>query len=210
MTEDLERLIPHDSEEDGNGEPANEPGNGKVILDLCGGTGSWSKPYREAGYDVEIITPPGPDVRDLLFRLDRPVHGILAAPPCTVFAASGARWKRTEAQMREALSVVDACLRAVVIYRPVWWALENPVGKLRRYLGPPTLIFNPCDFGDAWTKKTLLWGNFKIPERNPVEPVRVCSQGSWVQRLGGKSDRTKMLRSMTPPGFAEAFMKANP
>ena len=30
----------------------------KIILDLCGGTGSWSKPYRDAGYDVRVITLP--------------------------------------------------------------------------------------------------------------------------------------------------------
>ena len=34
----------------------------KIILDLCGGTGAWSKPYREAGYDVRLITLPE-DVR---------------------------------------------------------------------------------------------------------------------------------------------------
>lgn len=30
----------------------------KIILDLCGGTGSWSRPYKEAGYDVRLITLP--------------------------------------------------------------------------------------------------------------------------------------------------------
>jgi hypothetical protein len=35
----------------------------RIILDLCGGTGSWSKPYQEAGYDVRIITLPDYDVR---------------------------------------------------------------------------------------------------------------------------------------------------
>lgn len=34
----------------------------KIILDLCGGTGSWSRPYREAGYDVCLITLPDYDV----------------------------------------------------------------------------------------------------------------------------------------------------
>ena len=29
----------------------------KIILDLCGGTGSWSKPYKENGYDVRVIDP---------------------------------------------------------------------------------------------------------------------------------------------------------
>ncbi len=34
----------------------------KIILDLCGGTGSWSKYYKENGYDVRIITLPDYDV----------------------------------------------------------------------------------------------------------------------------------------------------
>jgi hypothetical protein len=108
------------------------------------------------------------------------------------------------------LSIVDACLRVVFACRPTWWALENPVGRLRRWLGPPAFAFDPCDFGDAYKKKTLLWGKFNEPKKNPVEPVRVCSQGSWIMQLGGKSERTKELRSMTPPGFAKAFFEANP
>jgi hypothetical protein len=35
----------------------------KIILDLCGGTGAWSKPYKDAGYDVRVITLPEYDVR---------------------------------------------------------------------------------------------------------------------------------------------------
>jgi ubiquinone/menaquinone biosynthesis C-methylase UbiE len=34
----------------------------KIILDLCGGTGAWSLPYKEAGYDVRNITLPDYDV----------------------------------------------------------------------------------------------------------------------------------------------------
>ena len=91
-----------------------------------------------------------------------------------------------------------------------WWAFENPVGRLRRYLGAPILRFDPCDFGDAYTKRTYLWGRFTEPQRQPVTPIRVTQQGSWVQRLGGSSERTKTLRSITPPGFARAFFAANP
>lgn len=61
----------------------------KIILDLCGGTGAWSRPYKEAGYDVRIITLPQ-DVRLIEFIAN--AYGILAAPPCTDLASSGARW----------------------------------------------------------------------------------------------------------------------
>lgn len=181
--------------------------NPKIILDLCGGTGAWSKPYSDAGYDVRIIDPcvNGTDVR-LMERIGVPVYGILAAPPCTVFANSGARWTRTEAQMIEGLSVMDACLRMVLLYKPVWWALENPIGKMKRFLGKPKMYFQPCDYGDPYTKKTCLWGEFKEPAKTPVEPV----EGSKIwAKYGGKTERTKRLRSITPSGFADAFFEAN-
>lgn len=185
----------------------------KVILSLCDYTGNWSRPYAEAGYDVRLVDlKHGDDVR-LFKHIDAHVQGILAAPPCDSFSGSGAQyWPAKDADGRtlSSLSIVDACLRLVAIYRPVWWALENPVGRLRRWLGPPRLMFHPCDYGDAYTKKTCLWGEFTAPRRTPVEPVRVSSQGSWVQRLGGKSERTKELRSATPMGFARAFFEANP
>jgi hypothetical protein len=195
----------------------------KIILDLCGGTGSWSQYYSEdSNYNVIVVDPQkivdssiAIDVR--LFEYpDYNVHGILCAPPCTEFAGSGARWWKEKGikPLMDGLSIVDACLRIVTITKPEFWALENPVGRLRRYLGDPTLIFNPCDYGDPYTKKTLLWGNFNIPEQNPVEPEFVTykngKRGSkfWA-KLGGKSVRTKRLRSITPKGFAKAFYKSN-
>lgn len=174
----------------------------KVILDLCGGTGAWSRPYAESGdYDVLVVTFPD-DVR-IVRRLSYPVYGILAAPPCTVFAAAGNRWKRTEREMIEGLSVVDACLRLIWVNRPKFWALENPRGKLIHYLGPPKLYFDPCDYGDPYTKKTLLWGEFNAPKKNRVEPT----EGSKIHLK--YSGAQKKERSITPTGFAKAFFEAN-
>ena len=61
----------------------------------------------------------------------------------------------------------------------------------------------------AYTKRTCLWGDFRAPEPKRIEPVRVCSQGSWLQRLGGTGEATKAARSVTPAGFAIAFHAAN-
>ena len=190
----------------------------KIILDLCGGSGAWSAPYKKAGYDVRLVTLPDMDARK--YKPPRWVWGILAAPPCDHFAVSGAQyWKQKDRDGRtaEGLSVLDACLYIIWSSEErrglQWWALENPVGRipaLRPGLGPPRMYFNPCDYGDAYTKKTALWGTFNPPETWPVKPVRVCSQGSWIQSLGGKSAKTKFLRSRTPPGFARAFYQANP
>jgi hypothetical protein len=87
--------------------------------------------------------------------------------------------------------------------------IENPVGrlaKLRPELGTPW-YFQPWWFGDAYTKKTGLMGTFNrdLPQ-SPVDP----DPKSPIMQLGGKSERTKELRSMTPLGFALAFYLANP
>jgi len=182
----------------------------RIILDLCGGTGAWSKPYVDAGYAVTIVDPAvdgGCDVRTFGYLDDYCVWGILCAPPCTHLSVSGARWWKSkgEGKLMEAISVVDACMRIVLVHKPAWWVLENPVGRLRRFLGPPRLIFDPCDYGDPYTKKTLLWGSFNVPEKSPVDPV----DGSRMHLLGPSPERAA-LRSVTPEGFARAFFKANP
>jgi hypothetical protein len=160
---------------------------------------------------VRVITLPQCDVRWFEF-ISISVYGVLAVIDCTDFAGSGAQyWAQKDADGRtlKSLSVLDACCRIILIHKPFFWCIENPVGRLYKYLGKPRMYFNPSDYGDPYTKKTCLWGDFNKPEKNPVEPVRVCRQGSWIQKLDGKSEKTKSLRSITPAGFANAFFKAN-
>lgn len=181
----------------------------RTILSLCDASGVWSRPYAEAGYDVRRFDlQDGTDIRHLEYP--GPVHGILAAPPCTVFSKAGLWRERSPEELLEGLSVVDACLRLVAVCRPSWWALENPAGRLRRYLGPPRFRFDPCDYGDPWTKGTYLWGVFAEPMPDglwvgarSVHP----SQGDRTTRLTGTD---KAQRSKTPEGFARAFFACNP
>src|SRR5690554_5753966 len=97
----------------------------KIILDLCGGTGSWSKPYKEAGYDVRLITLPEHDVR--LYSPPGNVYGILAAPPCTEFSyAKHFHGKGNyKHDFRAGLEIVSACMRIILTCKPKFWALEN-------------------------------------------------------------------------------------
>lgn len=63
---------------------------------------------------------------------------------------------------------------------------------------------------NAYNKKTGLWGCFnREMVKKRIEPVKTAPQGTFTQRLGGKSERTKELRSETPAGFAQAFFEAN-
>jgi hypothetical protein len=209
----------------------------RIILDLCGGTGAWSQPYREAKYDVRIVTLPETDVRD--YVPPQNVWGILAAPPCTEFARCGARWWRTKAPhlLTKALAVVTACLRIVEQSQCQWWALENPVGRLQHWLGPPVFKFQPWEFGDPWTKQTWLWGQFHLPMKlsdakkptglsipghrsrqhlrflNTLDFQKALELGlvqpDWIHKLPPSEVRSA-LRSITPPRFARAFFEANP
>jgi hypothetical protein len=186
----------------------------RIILDLCGGTGSWSQPYRDAGYDVRLVTLPEHDVRT--YRPPVGVHGILAAPPCTEFARVGARWwpGKPRRLLENAIGIVRACLEIVNECQPAWWCMENPIGRIVECvpeLGAPVLRCNPCDFGDPWTKRMWLWGNFTAPVPCPVEPVFAEHQPPR------RRDRTSMMssswreeRAKTSSAFARAFFEANP
>ena len=133
----------------------------KIILDLCGGTGSWSKPYREAGYDVRVITLPEYDVRT--YEPPDNVYGILAAPPCTEFSVLNCIAEARDRDEDAGMEIVNACLKIIEKCNPKFWAMENPRGYLRKYMGKPALTFQPWQFGDGWTKATDLWGRFAPP-----------------------------------------------
>jgi len=175
----------------------------KLILDLCGGSGAWSQPYREAGYQVRTVDLPD-DVR-LLPAETIPVYGILAAPPCTAFSYARNRYPAEGDELLAALSVVDACLRAVAIYRPRWWALENPRALLRRYLGPARLEFYQWEYGDPGHKPTCIWGDFTIPMKRP-RPFGRTTPSTWRT----SEENALPSHAITPAGFARAFFEANP
>jgi len=185
----------------------------RIILDLCGGTGAWSRPYAEAGYDVRNITLPEWDITDertVKYCCDLNVYGILFALDCTVTANSGARWfwQRVTAEVWDWMRQYIKGKRIIEHHRRTgnlkFWCIENPAGKLRDCEGDPVLIFHPCHFGDPYTKVTLLWGDFNIPEYNKVEPT----EGSKMHLYPPSANR-KELRAITPAGFAKAFYEAN-
>lgn len=210
----------------------------KIILDLCGGTGAWSNSYKEAGYDVRVITLPDHDVESYVLP-GRQVYGILAAPPCTMFSQARTRAKEKR-DLEQGMNTVKACLELIwkAQYDIIegaqstklkFWAIENPFGFLKFFLGRPALIFQPYDFGDRYQKRTCLWGNFNLPEKSPVELEEEEKEkfAAHIQKLpdlpdlhyplfgdGGYKmppdmDRRQVKRSITPSGFAKAFFEAN-
>lgn len=214
--------------------------NKKIILDLCGGTGAWSKYYQQdPKYEVYVMTLPDIDVTDwrtipsdIAYAIQKNnIYGILAAPPCTQFSiARNDKTAKKERDLADGMKVIKACLYIIELcqlkkYRRneglQFWALENPAsGYLDRFLGKPAITFEPCDFGDPYTKKTALWGYFREPQKNPVKAtrgtmVKYASQfddlkpvnPEYQKKLG--VDTRTIRRSITPDGFAKAFYEAN-
>lgn len=195
----------------------------KIILDLCGGTGAWSKPYKDNGYDVRIITLPDYDVKT--YHPPKNVYGVLAAPPCTMFSMARTVAKIPR-EMKNAMIIVEHCLRIIKEcqqdgQRLKFWALENPKARLRWFLGIPALTFQPFEFGDSYSKKTDIWGNFNINlKRNFVKLNEKQRKQSHLnlqelpeiprnyKRDPGMSP-IQIARSITPQGFAKAFYEAN-
>lgn len=201
----------------------------KIILDLCGGTGSWSKPYALSGYDVRLITLPDYDVRQTQFGTDghiyfyspeakgtmdgidlAKVYGILAAPPCTQF--SNARQNaKTPRDYDGAMEIVVACFKIIWACRATnnlkFWALENPVGHLRQFLGVPHFTFQPWWYGDKHTKRTDLWGYFNEPKKKRGAKKPAIYKWENVKARDGMDRAT--VRAITPAKFATAFFKAN-
>jgi hypothetical protein len=206
----------------------------KVLLSLFDYTGQWSKPFKDDGWcviqndlksgqDIFSDTVPAAIEDHLEGNF---VDGILAAIPCTDFAGSGARWwadkdkskapyhKDIVAENKTDFSAfmvhTTLLIKDLVLKSGGFWCIENPVGRIHSLvpeIGKPKMYFNPCDFGDPYTKKTALYGEFNTSlKKNPVFPT----EGSKMHRLyGGKSERTKAMRSITPKGFARAFFDAN-
>lgn len=203
--------------------------NNLLIVSLYDRTANWPRPYIEQGYGVICWdkTVEG----DILSRFDRlcrkieeaieagyKLRGLLTAPPCTHFASSGARWwadkdasppaeDDTWNEIEYAKAYVSIVLHLVELYNPHWWVLENPVGRLETMVPEikpfRRMAFDPSEFGDPYTKKTILWGVFN--EKLNRQPCLFTLPG-FIHHMPSSSPR----RSITPLGFSRAFAEANP
>lgn len=142
---------------------------------------------------------PGPhyegDVRDVL---DAGWDLLIAHPPCTHLAVSGARWFHLkQAEQAEALAFVRALLDAPVPRI----ALENPVSIISSRIRKPDQIIQPWQHGHGETKATCLW----LCNLPPLVPTNVVDgRENRVHRLPPSPDRWKE-RSRTFPGIAAAM-----
>lgn len=125
---------------------------------------------------------------------------IIAFPPCTHLAASGARWfeqKRKDGRQKEAINFfmhfVNVNCDKV--------AIENPVGIMSSVYRKPDQIIQPYQFGHGETKKTCLWLK-GLPLLIPTNEVDGREQRIWKLP---PSEQRSILRSKTYPGIAKAM-----
>jgi len=137
------------------------------------------------------------DVRDVL---NDGWDLMIAHPPCTHLAVSGARWfKDKQAEQAEALDFVRLLLDAPVERI----ALENPISVISSRIRKPDQIIQPWQFGHGETKATCLWLK-GLPKLTPTDIVD--GREARVHKLPPSADRWK-IRSTTYKGIADAMAK---
>ena len=123
---------------------------------------------------------------------------MIAHPPCTHLAVSGARWfKEKQKEQTEALDFVRVLLNAP-IYRI---ALENPVSVISSRIRKPDQVIQPWQFGHGETKATCLWLK-NLPLLQPTNIVE--GREARIHRMPPSPDRWKE-RSKTYAGIAAAM-----
>lgn len=133
---------------------------------------------------------------------------MIAHPPCTHLAVSGARWfKNKQVEQAAALDFVRLLLNAPVPRI----ALENPVSIISSRIRKPDQIIQPWQFGHEATKTTCLW----LKGLPPLTPTKIVGKGTRHFTKSGRSlpewynlppsaDRWK-IRSATFQGIADAM-----
>ncbi len=125
---------------------------------------------------------------------------ILAFPPCTHLAVSGARYFEQKRKDGRQQAAIDFFMRFANADCPKI-AIENPVGIMSTVWKKPDQIIQPWQFGHGETKKTCLWLK-GLPPLIPTEIVEGREQRIW--KMPPSEDRAKN-RAKTFPGIARAM-----
>jgi len=135
---------------------------------------------------------------DVLDILEEGWDMMIAHPPCTHLAVSGARWfKNKQQEQKEAIEFFMALVNAPIPRI----AVENPISIMSTKYRKPDQIIQPWQFGHGETKATCLWLK-NLPKLVPTNIVE--GRENRVHRLPPTANRWK-LRSMTYQGIADAM-----
>jgi site-specific DNA-cytosine methylase len=176
---------------------------GRVLV-ACEYSGSVRDAFAALGWDAwscDLLPSEKPgkhhqgDVRDVL---DAGWDIMIAHPPCTHLAVSGARWFKDKVrEQSEALDFVRLLLSAPIPHI----ALENPVSVISSKIRKPDQVIQPWQHGHGETKATCLWLK-NLPLLKPSNIVEGREQRIW--KLPPSADRWNE-RSRTFSGIAKAM-----
>lgn len=184
------------------------------VLIACEFSGTIRDAFLSKGHDAwscDLLPTEsiGPHIQgDVLDIIDQEWDLMIASPPCTHLATSGARWfKDKQIEQKEALDFVRTLLDAPINKI----ALENPVSIISSHVRKPDQIIQPWMFGHECTKTTCLW----LKNLPLLKPTKIVSKGDKHVTKSGKilpkwynlpqnKNRWK-IRSKTFKGVAEAM-----
>ena len=169
------------------------------ILMACEESQEVCKAFRELGheaYSCDILDCSGGKPKwhiksDVLTQLDNGWDAMIAFPPCTHLAVSGAAWfeeKRKDGRQQQGIDFFMALAKADIPRI----AIENPVGIMSTVWRKPDQIIQPYMFGESFSKATCLW----LKGFPKLVPTKIVSKGEQIKYASGKS---------MPKWYADAF-----
>lgn len=174
------------------------------VLIACEYSGIVREAFKAKGHDAwscDLLETEQPgqhyqgNISDIL---DNDWDLMIAHPPCTHLAVSGARWfKDKKIEQQESLDFVQQLLDAPINKI----ALENPISIISSKIRKPNQIIQPWQFGHGETKATCLWLK-NLPELVPTNIVD--GREARVHKMAPGPNRWKE-RSRTFTGIAEAM-----
>jgi hypothetical protein len=174
------------------------------VLVACEYSGTVRDAFRALGHDAwscDLLPTERPGSHyqgNVLNILDDGWDLMIAHPPCTHLAVSGARWWEGKLQEQaDALSFVVMLMNAPIPRI----ALENPISKISTAIRKPDQIIQPWQFGHGETKATCLWLK-GLPKLEPTDIVE--GREARIHKMPPSKDRWKE-RSRTYQGIAEAM-----
>ena len=160
-----------------------------------------SKGHEAVSCDIIETEKPGPHiVGDVMDCIGDGWDMMIAFPPCTHLASSGARWfaeKRKDGRQQAAIEFVRKLMDAPIEKI----AIENPIGILSTEIRKPDQIIQPWQFGHGETKATCLWlkGLAQLQPEDIVE-----GRSNRIHMMPGNKNQAKK-RSLTYQGVANAM-----
>ena len=205
------------------------------VLVACEESQAVTKAFRKLGHEAfscDLLSCSGghPEwhyQEDVFNVIDKCWDLMIAHPPCTYLAVSGARWlynkdgSRNEERFNnqfQALQFVQRLMDAPIKYM----AIENPISVISTYIKKPTQIIQPWQFGDEAQKSTCLWlHNLPLLEYTNIvgkgefvewkdKNGKVKRQAKWYLEALNKAKtdaERRTLRSKTFDGIANAMAK---